>query len=114
MKSIFAYPPMSYEMSSGDMNHGVTVCFVEGHKTVSLHLNNSNGMMTHLAKTDIRLFINDNGEETDVTARVFGGNSDSPVAATLQNFATAQNWLNRREWGFDCQPRKPRRLAVYK
>ena len=90
---IFPFHPPDDEAFS----RSVTVEFGNGDKLVSLHLDNSNGMMEMLGRGDIRVF---RGKE-DVTHQVFGAEfEEQPVHSSLENFDTAMNWLRRSQWGF--------------
>ena len=78
-------------------SRSVTVEFGNGDKLVSLHLDNSHGMMNLLGRGDVRVF---RGKE-DVTHNVFGHDfKERPVHASLENFEKAMNWLRRSQWGF--------------
>ena len=110
---IFAHQPMSFTLGDSTSST-VTVCFRQGKRLVSLHLDNSCGSLNTLSRGDIELFRFESGgfENTDTgtpcTRELFPEWDEStPVAATLENFNRAMGWLGRTSWGFSGAPPLP-------
>jgi hypothetical protein len=78
----------------------VAVTFQSGAKILSLSLDNSLGRMETLRRGDVRLMIEDEAGNRDVTGQVFEEAADGHVVhASLGNFEIAMNWLRRVQWG---------------
>lgn len=78
----------------------VAVTFQSGAKILSLSLDNSLGRMETLRRGDVRLMIEDEAGNRDVTDLVFEEAADGHVVhASLGNFEIAMNWLRRVQWG---------------
>jgi|TARA_A100001515_G_C4499315_1_gene186106 hypothetical protein len=90
-------------MELGGGSKQANVVFDNGPKMVSLSIDNSCGMMTHMARADIRLLFSHpvEGGVQDVTSEVFGGGKSDIVRGTIQNMDKAMKWLQRSGWGFD-------------
>ena len=90
-------------MELGGGSKQANVVFDNGPKMVSLSIDNSCGMMTHMARADIRLLFSHpvDGGVHDVTSEVFGGGKSDIVRGTIQNMDKAMKWLQRSGWGFD-------------
>lgn len=85
----------------------VAVTFQSGSKILSLSLDNSLGRMETLRRGDVRLMIENESGNHDVTDQVFDAAADGHVVhASLGNFEIAMNWLNRCEWGMDLMAAK--------
>ena len=81
----------------------VNVVFDNGPKMVSLSCDNSSGRMTTMSRSDIRLLVSDplEGGVEDVTSKVFGGNEEDIVRASIETMEIAMKWLRRVSWGFE-------------
>jgi hypothetical protein len=78
----------------------IAVTFQSGAKILSLSLDNSLGRMETLRRGDVRLMIEGEDGNRDVTDRVFEEAADGHVVhASLGNFEIAMNWLRRVQWG---------------
>ena len=79
----------------------IAVTFQSGAKILSLSLDNSLGrVMETLRRGDVRLMIEGEDGNRDVTDRVFEEAADGHVVhASLGNFEIAMNWLRRVQWG---------------
>ena len=68
-------------MELGGGSKQANVVFDNGPKMVSLSIDNSCGMMTHMARADIRLLFSHpvEGGVQDVTSEVFGGGKSDIV-----------------------------------
>lgn len=94
---IQAHNPMIF----GDSKQ-VAVTFQSGPKILSLSLDNSLGRMETLRRGDVRLMIDDESGNRDVTDQVFDAAADGHIVhASLGNFEIAMNWLRRSSWGID-------------
>jgi hypothetical protein len=95
---IQAHNPMIIPMDNGRLAKTVAVEFTSGEKIISLSLNNSNGNMDMLGRSDVRCFVG----KDDVTQQVFCTDKDhSIVDASLDNMDQAMRWLRRVSWGMD-------------
>ena len=81
-----------------------------GAKMLSVSVDNSGGMMAHMARADIRCLFSNNtagisGREDveDVTALVFGGDRADIVRGTVENMDHAMKWLRMARWGLEGQ-----------
>lgn len=78
----------------------VAVTFQSGAKILSLSLDNSLGRMETLRRGDVRLMIEGEDGNRDVTDQVFEEAADGhAVHASMGNFEIAMNWLRRVQWG---------------
>ena len=74
------------------------VTFMNGRKELSLTVDNGSLCRTEkLFRADLRCLVK--GE--DVTASVFCCGSAEIVRGDVDNMATAMNWLQRNDWGFE-------------
>ena len=88
-------------MNFGDKSQRANVVFDNGPKMISLCLDNSCGMMSTMARADIRLLFSDplEGGVKDVTSSVFGGGVEDIVRGTIENMDEAMKWVRRTDWG---------------
>ena len=78
----------------------VAVTFQSGAKILSLSLDNSLGRMETLRRGDVRLMIEGEDGNRDVTDQVFEEAADGhAVHASMGKFEIAMNWLRRVQWG---------------
>ncbi len=78
----------------------VNTVFKNGKKVLSLSCDNGLSL-ERLSRSDIRLIVEKENGEEDVTGQVFGVGKYDIVRATIPSMNAAMLWLNRVSWGFE-------------